>query len=46
MDKACEACKRGSAKHHASHEVLRLPVVLAIHLKRFSFADLGGGRYR
>ncbi len=39
LEKACEACKCPKALHTVTHEFLRLPAVLALHLKRFSFTD-------
>ncbi|KAJ9514919.1 hypothetical protein QJQ45_028648 [Haematococcus lacustris] len=45
VDKACESCRARSTPHEVTHQVERLPRVLALHLKRFSveLQDQGSG---
>jgi len=48
VEKACDKCGAKAAKHMVTHEVLRLPRVLVLHLKRFSLEPPAeeGGQYR
>ncbi|KAL6744911.1 hypothetical protein V8C86DRAFT_3036143, partial [Haematococcus lacustris] len=43
VDKACESCRARSTPHEVTHQVERLPRVLALHLKRFSVEVQGQG---
>ncbi|KAJ9514632.1 hypothetical protein QJQ45_028333, partial [Haematococcus lacustris] len=43
VDKACESCRARSTPHEVTHQVERLPRVLALHLKRFSVELQGQG---
>jgi len=48
VEKACDKCGAKDAKHTKTHEVLRAPRVLVLHLKRFCLEapKQEGGSYR